>query len=61
MQQWDILVKINKRSEDSCIGLGVFFCCFVFFFQVKVLKFSNNYRFININAFMNAVRYLSSF
>ena len=34
MQNWAILVKINKRSEDSYIGLGDFFC----FFLGKSLK-----------------------
>ena len=51
------ILKSNERSEDSYIGLA-------YFFSVKSLKMcikvSNNYRctFIDIDAFINALRYI---
>ena len=47
------LFKSNQRSEESYIGLAVFFSG----------KVSNNYRcaFIHIDAFMNALRYICTF
>ena len=52
-----VFVKSNERSEDSCIGPSDLF---VFFYQEKVFKCSNNYRcaFIHIDAFLNALRYI---
>ena len=49
------IIKSFERSEDSYIGLGNFF---IFFFQEKFLKRSNDRRsaFIDINAVMNALR-----
>ena len=52
------ILKRNERSKDSNIGLADFFC-----FSGKVLKVSNNYRcaFIDIDAFMYALRYICTF
>ena len=50
------LSKSNERREDSYIGLADFF-------SGKCLKVSNNPRcaFLNINEFMNALRYICFF